>query len=244
MQHLRSVGACLHGLQNLQNTTQVTMRSFCAVEGLMYLAPACFFWLMAGVACLEWSTMRENHALQLMLNKPFWYFAAAAMGFCVNLLAYMVIQTASSLTLKVCLAKQWPCNHAWSSLWSSASKCASEPAFRGRTWDCDILRLPLSPSCSSNWNLVLSVLPCCWLWWNLKWTSIIGHFGLQAWRLKVNCFFFSMLALSSCVLLLQPLLVNPTNGYACLVKGSYISQSPEFVLASFKRCVLVLQKAL
>ena len=67
----------------------------------MYLAPACFFWLMAGVAVLEWPAMRDNDALQLIVNKPFWYFAAAAMGFCVNLLAYMVIQTASSLTLKV-----------------------------------------------------------------------------------------------------------------------------------------------
>ena len=67
----------------------------------MYLAPACFVWLMAGVAVVEWPAMRDNHALQLILNKPLWYFAAAAMGFCVNLLAYMVIQTASSLTLKV-----------------------------------------------------------------------------------------------------------------------------------------------
>ena len=67
----------------------------------MYLAPACFFWLMAGVAVVEWPTMRANNALQLILNKPFWYFSAATMGFCVNLLAYMVIQTASSSTLKV-----------------------------------------------------------------------------------------------------------------------------------------------
>ena len=71
----------------------------------MYLAPACFFWLMAGVAAVEWPAMRDNHALQLILDKPFWYFAAAAMGFCVNLLAYMVIQTASSLTLKVTSSK-------------------------------------------------------------------------------------------------------------------------------------------
>ena len=56
---------------------------------------------MAGVAILEWPAMRDNNALQLVLNKPLVYLAAAAMGFCVNLLAYMVIQTASSLTLKV-----------------------------------------------------------------------------------------------------------------------------------------------
>ena len=69
----------------------------------MYLAPACFFWLMLGVAAVEWPAMRDNNALQLIANKPVTYFAAAAMGFCVNLLAYMVIQTASSLTLKVCI---------------------------------------------------------------------------------------------------------------------------------------------
>lgn len=67
----------------------------------MYLAPACFFWLMLGVAVVEWPAMRENNALQLIADKPITYLAAAAMGFCVNLLAYMVIQTASSLTLKV-----------------------------------------------------------------------------------------------------------------------------------------------
>lgn len=77
--------------------------NFCllAVEGLMYLAPACFFWLMLGVAIMEWPAMRDNNALQLIADKPVTYFTAAAMGFCVNLLAYMVIQTASSLTLKV-----------------------------------------------------------------------------------------------------------------------------------------------
>ena len=74
----------------------------------MYLAPACFFWLVLGVAAVEWPAMRENNALQLIVNRPITYFAAAAMGFCVNLLAYMVIQTASSLTLKVRLKPQAP----------------------------------------------------------------------------------------------------------------------------------------
>ena len=67
---------------------------------------------MAGVAVLEWPAMRDNGALQLIVDKPFWYFAAAAMGFCVNLLAYMVIQTASSLTLKVIITD------AITALWS------------------------------------------------------------------------------------------------------------------------------
>ncbi|KAL3152679.1 hypothetical protein ABBQ38_012274 [Trebouxia sp. C0009 RCD-2024] len=99
--------ACMMASETFEATrlvmTQILLvgLKFHPIEGLMYLAPACFFWLMAGVVVLEWPTMSANNALQLIANKPFLYFAAAAMGFCVNLLAYMVIQTASSLTLKV-----------------------------------------------------------------------------------------------------------------------------------------------
>jgi len=39
-------------------------------------------------------------AFQLMASRPLAYCAAAGMGFCVNALAYIVIQTSSSLTLK------------------------------------------------------------------------------------------------------------------------------------------------
>ena len=78
----------------------------------MYLAPACFFWLLLGVAAIEWPAMQANNALQLIADKPITYFAAAAMGFCVNLLAYMVIQTASSLTLKVPREHCLLCNHS------------------------------------------------------------------------------------------------------------------------------------
>lgn len=72
-----------------------------AVEGLMYLAPACSFWLLLGVATVEWPRMAEEDALSLIANKPLLYLLAAAMGFGVNSLAYIVIQLASSLTLKV-----------------------------------------------------------------------------------------------------------------------------------------------
>jgi len=37
----------------------------------------------------------------LLQARPMLYMSAAAMGFCVNALAYVVIQTTSSLTLKV-----------------------------------------------------------------------------------------------------------------------------------------------
>lgn len=74
---------------------------FHPIEGLMYLAPACTFWLIIGVATLELRRMMEENAFQLIADRPLLYLAAAAMGFGVNALAYMVIQTASSLTLKV-----------------------------------------------------------------------------------------------------------------------------------------------
>lgn len=73
----------------------------CAVEGLMYLAPACSLWLLLGIALVEWPRMAEEGALGLMAAKPLLYLSAAAMGFGVNSLAYIVIQLASSLTLKV-----------------------------------------------------------------------------------------------------------------------------------------------
>ena len=77
-----------------------------AVEGLMYLAPACSFWLLLGVAFYEWPKMAEANALSLIAAKPLIYLAAAAMGFGVNSLAYIVIQLASSLTLKVLPSQQ------------------------------------------------------------------------------------------------------------------------------------------
>ena len=58
----------------------------------MYLAPACSMWLLAGVALVEWPKMREEDALGLIAAKPLLYLCAAAMGFGVNSLAYIVIQ--------------------------------------------------------------------------------------------------------------------------------------------------------
>ncbi len=67
----------------------------------MHLAPACSAWLLLGVAFIEWPRMAAENALGLMAAKPMMYLSAAAMGFAVNALAYIVIQLASSLTLKV-----------------------------------------------------------------------------------------------------------------------------------------------
>lgn len=69
----------------------------------MYLAPACVVWSTLGVLLFEWPAMQRTNALALVAAKPYVYLAAAAMGFGVNWLAYVVIQLASSLTLKVCV---------------------------------------------------------------------------------------------------------------------------------------------
>ncbi|CAL8465208.1 g4743 [Coccomyxa elongata] len=74
---------------------------FHPIEGLMYLAPACSLWLLLGIALVEWPRMAAENALGLIAAKPLLYMSAAAMGFGVNSLAYIVIQLASSLTLKV-----------------------------------------------------------------------------------------------------------------------------------------------
>ncbi|KAK9865387.1 hypothetical protein WJX84_008174 [Apatococcus fuscideae] len=76
---------CMFASESFEATrlvmTQVVLvgLKFNAVEGLMYLAPACFAWLLLGSLILEGSCL----------------------GLYVNALAYMVIQTGSSLTLKV-----------------------------------------------------------------------------------------------------------------------------------------------
>ncbi|KAK9835408.1 hypothetical protein WJX81_007686 [Elliptochloris bilobata] len=74
---------------------------FHPIEGLLYMAPACTMWLLLGVALVEWPKMAAENALGLIAAKPGLYLMAAAMGFGVNSLAYIVIQLASSLTLKV-----------------------------------------------------------------------------------------------------------------------------------------------
>ena len=66
----------------------------------MYLAPACTLWLLLGIAVLEFRTMVAEGAFLLMMRRPLVYLAAATMGFGVNSLSYIVIQTSSALTLK------------------------------------------------------------------------------------------------------------------------------------------------
>lgn len=83
--------------------TQILLQghNFNAIEGLMYMAPACVFWLAIGSACTELKAMIAANALQKMMDKLPLYLCAAGMGFAVNATAYLTIQLAGSLTLKV-----------------------------------------------------------------------------------------------------------------------------------------------
>lgn len=74
---------------------------FNAIEGLMYMAPACSFWLIIGSAFTELQPMLAAGAFAKMADKPLLYLCAAAMGFLVNATAYLTIQLTGSLTLKV-----------------------------------------------------------------------------------------------------------------------------------------------
>ena len=74
---------------------------FHPIEGLMYFAPACTFWLLLGIGLFELRSMKAENAATLVANSPFLYLMAACLGFAVNSLAYLVIILSSSLTLKI-----------------------------------------------------------------------------------------------------------------------------------------------
>ncbi|KAG7674874.1 putative sugar phosphate/phosphate translocator [Nannochloris sp. 'desiccata'] len=79
----------------------LTGLKFHPIEGLMYLAPACFFWLAFGSLVMEFRPMLTAGAFQVVAAQPWKFILAAGLGFAVNSIAYIIIQTASSLTLKV-----------------------------------------------------------------------------------------------------------------------------------------------
>lgn len=100
MPHVAAAGLKCMGPRLPRHYPEPCSHCPCAVEGLLYMAPACCLWLILGVAVVEWPRMAAENALGLIAAKPGLYLMAAAMGFGVNSLAYIVIQLASSLTLK------------------------------------------------------------------------------------------------------------------------------------------------
>jgi hypothetical protein len=83
--------------------TQILLQghSFHPIEGMMYLAPACVFWMILGAAILEFPTMIREGAHTIVLENPVLFLGAATMGFAVTTLAFFTIQLCGSLTLKV-----------------------------------------------------------------------------------------------------------------------------------------------
>lgn len=71
------------------------------IEGLMYLAPVCAFWLLLGSAFFEYPQMVAEGTIELVKAHPHYYLTSAMLGFMTNALAFGVIKLASSLTLKV-----------------------------------------------------------------------------------------------------------------------------------------------
>lgn len=74
---------------------------FGVIEGQYVLAPAAAFWLGCAACIFEGQKMVDNGAFAIMAANPAPFFVASALGLCVNFLSYLVIQTTSSLTMKV-----------------------------------------------------------------------------------------------------------------------------------------------
>lgn len=74
---------------------------FHPIEGLLYLAPACSFWLLVGCYVWELTSMVEEGAFEIMADNPVLFMTAGVLGFGVNVLSLCVIRLGSGLTLKV-----------------------------------------------------------------------------------------------------------------------------------------------
>lgn len=74
---------------------------FGVIEGSYVLAPACALWLFTASFVFEFPTMLEKNAFQYMYMHPRVFLLSACMGVGVNLIAYVMIQFTSSLTMKI-----------------------------------------------------------------------------------------------------------------------------------------------
>jgi multidrug transporter EmrE-like cation transporter len=74
---------------------------FGVIEGQYVLAPASAFWLFMASAFYELPTMIEKNAFKIILDNIGLFLVASFMGIGVNFLSYLVIQSTSSLTMKI-----------------------------------------------------------------------------------------------------------------------------------------------
>lgn len=106
--HMSVVGILLALCNELSESMRMVMTQFMLVglkfnpiEGLMYIAPACTVWLLAGALVAEVPHMMSSGASSVIMTNGGAFLLSACLGFVVNALAYGTIKLASSLTLKV-----------------------------------------------------------------------------------------------------------------------------------------------
>jgi drug/metabolite transporter (DMT)-like permease len=96
---LSSVAA--EGLRLVLMQHLVARKHMQSLEALLYLAPACSFWLLLYVGMFELPRIIEHKGMSVVLKAPGMFLVSGCIGFGVNGMAMAVISLASALTLKV-----------------------------------------------------------------------------------------------------------------------------------------------
>jgi len=79
----------------------LTNLKFSIIEGQYWLAPASAISLVAFSAFLEWPTILRENKLAVVSEHMHLFVASALMGLLVNYVSFLVVQTTSSITLKI-----------------------------------------------------------------------------------------------------------------------------------------------
>ena len=74
---------------------------FSIVEGQYWLAPASAMSLVGFSIALEWPTIIKENKMEIVLANLHLFVASAFMGLLVNYVSFLVVQTTSSITLKI-----------------------------------------------------------------------------------------------------------------------------------------------
>lgn len=89
------------GLRLVMTQFFLQQLKFGVVEGQYVLAPASAFWLFLASAIFEMPQFVARGSVQVIIDHPVLFLAAATMGIGVNFIGYYVIQYTSSLTMKI-----------------------------------------------------------------------------------------------------------------------------------------------
>ena len=75
--------------------------SFTLLEGLLYITPGAWLWMMLFACFGEIPALLENGDLAVVMAQPWTFFLAASLGIGVNALTLGIVKTTNSLTFKV-----------------------------------------------------------------------------------------------------------------------------------------------